>query len=234
MNRELQPEWLDELPPRAAAARRSRRDLRRLNRIMGHVGHVQRALMKCSRQGFRPEWLIDLGAGDGWFACNLSRSLANAQEWRGIGIVVVDRLMAIDPSARSAAERAGVRWEAVQAEVHPWLAEATRLPGEALVANLFLHHLEEERLRELFALAASRAAVVVACEPRRAPFVLWASRLVGCLGCNGVTRHDAVASVRAGFRERDLTRLWTERRGWRLNESRAGLFSHLFVARKEA
>jgi hypothetical protein len=53
------------------------------------------------------------------------------------------------------------------------------------------------------------------------------------IGCNAVTRHDAAASVRAGFAGRELSALWPARPGWRLREGRAGLFSHLFVARME-
>jgi hypothetical protein len=47
-----------------------------------------------------------------------------------------------------------------------------------------------------------------------------------------VTRHDAVLSVRAGFAGRELSALWPSADGWKLEERRAGLFSHLFVAHR--
>ncbi|HMJ90456.1 MAG TPA: hypothetical protein VK530_11595, partial [Candidatus Acidoferrum sp.] len=82
------------------------------------------------------------------------------------------------------------------------------------------------------ALVAARTNLFVACEPRRSALALAASRSVALVGCGPVTRHDAVVSVRAGFRSSELSALWPETGTWRLIERRAGLFSHLFVARK--
>ena len=111
-------------------------------------------------------------------------------------------------------------------------------PGKALdaiVANLFLHHLDDDGLRRLFALAATRAPLFIACEPRRSAPALWASRLVGLIGCNDVTRHDAVISVRAGLAGKELSSLWPkDAGGWVLHEEAAAPFSHLFVARRDA
>jgi hypothetical protein len=103
--------------------------------------------------------------------------------------------------------------------------------GALVMANLFLHHLDDAALKRVFALLAARATGLVACEPRRGMFGLLASHLVAALGANHVTRHDAVASVRAGFTGRELTGLW-EGAGWSLEERRALPFSHLFTARR--
>ena len=73
-----------------------------------------------------------------------------------------------------------------------------------------------------------------ACEPRRSRFALRASRLLGLIGCNDVTRHDAAASVRAGFAGRELSALWPDEAGWQIDERPAAPFSHLFVARRDA
>jgi hypothetical protein len=55
--------------------------------------------------------------------------------------------------------------------------------------------------------------------------------MVFALGANDVTRHDAVASVRAGFRGRELSGLWPAgAAGWRLNERGIFPFTHLFHA----
>lgn len=104
---------------------------------------------------------------------------------------------------------------------------------DAIIANLFLHHLDADSLRRLFALAATRAPLFIACEPRRSLPALWASRLVGLIGCNDVTRHDAVISVRAGFAGNELSRLWPADGGWSVLEKAALPFSHLFVARRD-
>jgi hypothetical protein len=56
--------------------------------------------------------------------------------------------------------------------------------------------------------------------------------LLGFIGCNDVSRHDAKISVRAGFAENDLSALWPADEGWRLMERPAGLFSHCFMAQR--
>ena len=61
------------------------------------------------------------------------------------------------------------------------------------------------------------------------------SHLLGLIGCNDVTRHDAVVSVHAGFRDAEISRGMAARleRLGTLHETAAGAFSHLFVARRE-
>ena len=105
---------------------------------------------------------------------------------------------------------------------------------DVMLANLFLHHFKDEPLRALLQLAADRTALFLACEPRRSPLALAASCMLGCIGCNAVTRCDAVASVHAGFEGAELSALWPTQNGWRLSERNAGMFSHCFVARREA
>jgi hypothetical protein len=55
--------------------------------------------------------------------------------------------------------------------------------------------------------------------------------MVGLLGCNDVTRHDAVVSVQAGFAAQDLSRHWPQDGRWSLNEGAGFPFSHIFQAR---
>jgi len=73
----------------------------------------------------------------------------------------------------------------------------------------------------------------VAVEPRRSAPALTCSRLLWAIGCNTVTRHDAVVSVGAGFAGRELAALWPSATPdhWDLAEESAGLFGHLFVAK---
>ena len=65
-------------------------------------------------------------------------------------------------------------------------------------------------------------------------FALAGCRFLWAIGCNDVSRHDAVASVRAGFSGRELCALWPGGRGWQLSEGSAWPFSHTFVARRPA
>ena len=91
---------------------------------------------------------------------------------------------------------------------------------------------DPEQLAGLLQLLATRTALFLATEPRRSGFALAASRLLGLVGCNAVTRHDAIVSVRAGFRDAELSALWPRQDVWRLREGGAGLFSHYLLARR--
>jgi 2-polyprenyl-3-methyl-5-hydroxy-6-metoxy-1,4-benzoquinol methylase len=222
VEREVQREWLDDLAPADRRAVRSRRDLRLLNRIMGHASIIRRALHGEMR---KPNGcIVEIGAGEGGL---LSRVLGAGA---GNEIVLVDRQQTVPAKTMEAYRERGFPVGIVVADVFDWLRRETRV-YDAIVANLFLHHFEDPVLSHLLALIAQRTNLFVACEPHRAPLALAASRMLGLLGCNHVTRHDAVISVRAGFRDRDLSALWPAERAWRMSESRAGLFSHLFVAR---
>jgi len=87
-----------------------------------------------------------------------------------------------------------------------------------------------EVMKRLFARAAPLCRLFAASEPRRSNLALLGSRLSWVIGCNDVTLHDAVISVRAGFRGAELSALWPEQAGTILHEGAAGLFSHCFVA----
>ena len=206
MERILEPEWLDHLPAHDPRAQRSRADLHRINAIMGSARYLAREL-GCVRS------VLDLGAGDG----NVMLRAGPALE-----VTLLDR---IAPGT----ETLPPRFTRVVEDAHAFLERPGRR-FDAIVANLFLHHFEREALARLLALAAARAPLFVAFEPRRSRAALYASRLLWMIGCNQVTRHDAVASVRAGFAADELTRLWPGK-GWRCVERAAGAFGHLFVAR---
>jgi hypothetical protein len=81
---------------------------------------------------------------------------------------------------------------------------------------------------------AQLARLVVVCEPRRAKYVVRASRLLWAVGFSKVGVHEAVVSARAGFRGKELSALWPTQGHWELHEQTVGLFSHCFVARRTA
>ena len=95
----------------------------------------------------------------------------------------------------------------------------------------FLHHFTDAQLLKLLVEAAKKSRMFVALEPRRSFLALVFSSCVRLIGCNHVTRHDAPASVRAGFSGTELTRLWPGGKNWALEEHHAGWFGHMFVAR---
>jgi len=156
----------------------------------------------------RPHWregmrIADLGSGDG--------SLMRAVQARlPVEVIPVDKADGLD--------------------VLDFLRQAgPRL--DAIVCNLFLHHLDGDLLSDVLALAAERAPLFVACEPRRARIALQASKMLWVLGANDVTRHDAVVSVRAGFTGHELTAAWPSP-DWQFEERVAWPFTHFFSARE--
>jgi hypothetical protein len=232
MYRVIQPELLDDLPSVDGRAIGSRADLRRLNFIMGHVGILARAYRRqCAETSVRarPLRLAELGAGDGTFLLRLARRLA---AW-GVraDATLIDRQKLI--STRTCRAFDALNWgvQSVAEDVFDWL-EQPFPTTDMMFANLFLHHFPDSSLRKLLCLAAGRTNLFIACEPRRSPLALRVSRLLGLMGCNDVTRHDAVASVRAGFAGCDLSALWPKDNQWRLSEHSAGFFSHCFVAKR--
>jgi hypothetical protein len=120
----------------------------------------------------------------------------------------------------------------VQADGLEWLRVQPAEAGTWVLANLFLHHFTAESLRALFNALAEKAELFCACEPHRDWWSLAASRMLGLIGANAVTRHDAAVSVRAGFQGGELSALWPADSSWRLREYRAGFFSHLILAQR--
>ena len=230
--RDVQLEQLDGLSPGDPAAIRSRGDLRRLNRIMGNPGILARALLRQSAA--TPACpvrlrLLDLGSGDGTALLHVAKILGPA----GVTAeaTLLDRLDLVTPETHRAFTALGWNVKVVAADAGPWLG-GLQAPHDVVVANLFLHHFPDRALADLLRAAASVSRLFIACEPRRSAAALATSRLVGLIGCNGVTRHDAVASVRAGFVGSELTALWPSVPKWALYEDSAGLFSHRFIARR--
>ena len=198
----IETEWLDSLPSSDPRAEQSRRDLRRVNTIMGNARHIAAALRPHWHEGMR---IADLGSGDGSLMKAIQRRLPGP-----VKPILVDKADGLD--------------------VLDFLREdGPRL--DAIVCNLFLHHLDGDVLSDVLALAAERAPLFVACEPRRARIALEASKMLWVLGANDVTRHDAVVSVRAGFTGDELSRIWPLG-NWNLEERVAWPFSHFFCARE--
>ncbi len=226
MKRVLEPELLDELPVNDAGAAGSRRDLQRLNRIMGHSG-ILCDLLEAGMREQPPRRIVELGAGDGTLMLGVARYLS--RRWPRVEVVLVDCKNAV--TDKTLAEFAALGWpvETVTADIFDWLKKPVE-PADAMIANLFLHHFSEDELVKIFHLAAMRTRLFAACEPRRARLPLLFSKLTGFIGCNAVTRHDVVVSVRAGFAERELSALWPSQSQWRLLERSREWFSHVFLA----
>ncbi len=234
MHRVVEPEILDELPSGDLQAIGSRADLRLVNILMGHAGILSRSLrpqLAYTQKASRNLRLVELGAGDGTLLLRLAR------RWSALGvkaeITLLDREDLVSVETRRDFTALDWKLQIVPTDVFNWL-EQPAPPVDVMIANLFLHHFPDNRLRELLLLAAARTNVFVACEPRRSPLALAACRSLSLIGCNVTTQHDAFVSVRAGFVGRELSTLWPSNPKWVTNEQSAGLFSHCFVARRSS
>jgi len=228
INRSIEPEWLDALPSENPGAIGSRRDLQRLNAWMGNARIVARALTLVGN-GHKPAQLVEVGAGDGTFLLEVVRRLPSS--WGHSRATLVERQNIFSVCIAQEFAKLGWELETIQADVFDWCDNsAGQVQGEIIIANLFLHHFAPPQLAYLLCSLSRRAQVVVSVEPRRSLWSLVFSRMVGIIGCNPVTQHDAPASVRAGFKGRELSEVWPRREKWSLREHEAGAFSHLFVA----
>ena len=186
VKRQIVPEILDALPGDDLGALRSRRDLRLINFLMGN----ERWILK---QDFRGG-VIELGAGDG----QLTRKLAKRGQVVGLDFQECPDGLEI-----------------------PWLADdlfksLPEVEGETVVANLILHHFEDDQLLQLGKLIKERS-YLIAVEPWRSRISLAEGYALWPL-INHVTKHDMMVSIRAGFRNGELYKLLNLGSDWEWKE----------------
>lgn len=229
--RRVEPEFLDQLPADDPRAVRARRDVKRANTLMMNAGIMAAALLEHG-PGEKPRRIVDLGSGDGQHMLRVARRLA--PHWPGVTVVLQDQQDIVSEATRDGFAALGWRVETRAADVFDFLAHTPPSSADVVTSNLFLHHFVDEQLARLLAGAARLAPLAVFCEPRRARFVVRASRLLWAVGFSDVGVHEAVVSARAGFRGKELSALWPSEDQWQLDEQAAGPFSHRFVARRAA
>jgi len=232
MQRKVEPELLDTLAPEDPRAIRSRADLRRINRLMGTQSLLGSMLDNVLQESVLKQSpsirLIEFGAGDGMLLLRLAHR--RAQHWPKIRLGLLDMQPVVSGETLDGFRALGWDAEVICADVFDWLARPQDESPTIILANLFLHHFDGQRLQALLTGIANHAHAFVCLEPRRSQFALLGSRLLGVIGCNDVTRHDAVVSVRAGFSAQELSAQWPNTDAWNLQESAAGMFSHRFQA----
>lgn len=223
--RTVEPEMLDVLPPENSAAKASRRDLRRINALMFHTSILAGLLRRHVPEP--PRRIVEIGCGDGHGSVALARKMAPA--WRDVTLTLVDRQNLVTDDVRDEITKLGWSVETATADVFDWLRQGGR--QDLALANLFLHHFGQEQLEDLLRGLAGLSRSFVATEPRRSRIALFASRALGTIGANAVTRHDAPASVRAGFTGEELSELWPGGARNVFCEREIGPFTHVFAAR---
>lgn len=187
------PEILDSLPPDDRRARRSRRELRFINALMGNT----RWILSCLSEAVPGTEVHELGAGDG---C-LLRKLAT----RGFRVCGYDLLPRPADSCKSLCWQQG---DFLQSEA---------LFKGIVTGSLILHHLEAGDLHRL-GKRLKGADQLLFVEPLRSHLAL----LQGCVLkplLGPVTRHDMIASIRAGFRLGELPLMLGLDDEWKVEET---------------
>ncbi|MEO6246399.1 MAG: hypothetical protein ABIQ12_13275 [Opitutaceae bacterium] len=185
MQRTLQPEWLDSLPPDHPDALHNRRDLRLTNTLLGNHRWLGRTVPRLIRPG---ELALELGAGTGELGRLLHRHSL--------------KLDGLDRWPRPADWPAARRWH--EADLLTFEGYASYA---VVVGNLIFHQFSDEELAGLGKKLREHARVVVACEPQRRRISQLLYRTLGPLfGANRVSLHDAHVSIAAGFRGNELPR----------------------------
>lgn len=227
MVRSLQAEWVDALPPEHPGAIQTRRDLRRINTLMGHTRILSRALNSVTPAN-APLRIVEIGAGDGELLLRVARRSGIEAH-----VTFVDLQDLLRDETKAAFAALGWQARSVQSDALRWTLDTLAEKTDVIIANLFLHHFSDAQLSNLFSVAARKADVFIALEPRRSAWPLFCARLLALIGFSPVTCHDAPISVRAGFTGSELSGLWPREENWSLVERGAGLFSHLFVTHRK-
>ncbi|MHB1872243.1 MAG: class I SAM-dependent methyltransferase [Steroidobacteraceae bacterium] len=191
------------------------------------------AILRGAVNGLRlaapPRRVLELGAGDGSWLLRLARALR--PPWRGVEVTLLDRHDLVSEATRRAYRELDWEVTVICADALSWAREPVAERYDLCIATLFLHHFDQARLSVLLRAAAARTDAFVCGEPRRDLLGRLASASIGLIGASRITRQDAVSSVAAGFRGRELSTLWAPLAGhWLVTEFRALPFMHCFAA----
>ncbi|MBX7157167.1 MAG: class I SAM-dependent methyltransferase [Verrucomicrobiae bacterium] len=215
MFRSLTPEILDTLPHHHTDAIASRRDLVRVNAAMRNTSWLLQQIQRAQREFHIHQW-VEVGAGDG----HLGKQLARTIEKNHCHVTGLD--FAPRPEQWPAA------WDWQQGNLWQW-DQWSKVEG--VIACLVLHHFSLSQLAELGQRIQKNCRYFIAVEPVRKKIHLWQANLLTSFGMNRVTRHDASLSVKAGFRDGELTQaMGWDPQHWTITLSQTWRGAYRFIA----
>ena len=196
--RKVEPEWLDRLPADDPRAIRSRRELRWINALMRNESWILQKIQQHSKQIKGPvtEW----GAGEGELCRKIKQALPNSE------------VSAIDLVAAPPQWPSEIAWHMGDlTEMKPIGTDLT------IVANLFLHHLTNDQLRQLQPWWENASLIIINEPLRKHSSHFWGRCLWPIL--HDVTRHDMHISIDAGFVRGELKAIMLEQsQQWQIDE----------------
>ncbi|MGH7568686.1 MAG: methyltransferase domain-containing protein [Gemmatimonadales bacterium] len=194
-------ELLDDPQADPFAVRAQLGDIARLNALFGGSRVVVEALEPFFQAaGTDQHWtLLDVGTGAG----DIPVAVAAAARRYGITCTTigVERI----PTAARMARSAGLRAVVGDGDALPFAPKSV----DVVVASQVLHHLSREAaIRWIAGIDRLARRAVVLADLRRSRLAMAGIWLVApSLGMSRATRHDAVVSLRRGFRRRELAAL---------------------------
>ncbi len=194
-------EYLDRPDCDPALAAASYRFMARVNRWWGGTRAARRFLARVARghPPGAPLRLLDIGTGAG----DIPRALLRWARRRGISLQITG-LETAAPAAALARAVAEPGFSVIEQDVFAHRAAA---PYHAAIASMMAHHLDDAQIRRLLShLRDIVRGPVLINDLRRARSAAWGARLL-LLGAPWQLRHDALLSIRRGFRPGELAEL---------------------------
>ncbi len=181
LQRRVQPEILDGLPPDHPDAAHNRRDLRFFNALMGNFRWFANSLVDQLHPGDR---LLELGAGEGDLGRYLRRSLRQRTfSYAGLDLWPIPK-----------------DWPKEWSWHRDDLTTFENYKScNVILGNLILHQFKDDVLADLGRQWREHARLLVFCEPARSTLHLRQLPLARLAGINYVSRHDARVSIEGGF-----------------------------------
>ncbi len=190
-----QLEWIDRPDCPAELLAASDRLMAQVNRWFGGTRLVQAFIAGELRRrgGDRPLRVLDLGSGSGDIPATISRWAR--RRGRAVTFTCVDCRPAVGEVAEGL--------QRVTADILDYTPEE---PHDCAVASMVLHHLRDEQIADLLSRLEQLAPRLFISDLRRNGITWIAGRLL-TVPCPAGVRHDALLSIRRGFRPGELRRL---------------------------
>lgn len=218
MHRVVLPEFLDSLPPDHADARVSRRDIGLFNLYLGTLPWFVRILKANLKGG---ESLLEIGAGEGKLVGSLCKLLnsgtAESPSWTAL-----DRSPVFNEDDRG---------------IHFVAEDLLHFDGyngfDVIFGNMILHQFTDAELSRIGAHLCKSARLLVFQETLRLK-IFYALCLLVALPLSRVSRHDALVSIRAGFRNDELPqKMGLDPRYWRWETTSTLRGAYRMIARRK-